>query len=322
MDMEATLERRRLRRRASFWRVAAFVMLLVAVIAVIGVASDLDGIDPTASRGHVAEVRVSGFIDTRPGAVEVLESAAKSNAVKAILVHIDSGGGAASGGEALYRAVRAASERKPVVAVIDGVGASAAYLTAIAADHIVARESAITGSIGVIFQYAHFEELLAKIGAEYEEIKSAPLKGEPSIFREPHPDAERMIGDVVDDTYDWFVSLVAERRGLSPAEARRLSDGSIYTGRQAERLRLIDAVGGAAEARAWLAAEKGVSEDLRVREWKQDEPLFGLMGAGALAGLARLVGLDPGAASILPRRLAVDGLLSVWQGPLSARSDR
>src|SRR5690606_36559500 len=135
-----------------------------------------------------------------------------------------------------------ASAQKPVVALIDRLGASAAYMTAIAADHIVARETAITGSIGVIFQYAHFEELLTKIGAEYEEIKSAPLKGEPSIFREPDPGAERMIRGVVDDTYRWFVDLVAERRNIPQAEALRLSDGSIYTGRQALGLKLIDDV--------------------------------------------------------------------------------
>ena len=69
--------------------------------------------------------------------------------------------------------------------MIDGLGASAAYMTAIAADHVIARESAITGSIGVIFQYGHFEDLLQKIGVEYEEMKSAPLKGEPSLFHEP-----------------------------------------------------------------------------------------------------------------------------------------
>jgi protease-4 len=131
-----------------------------------------------------------------------------------------------------------------------------------------------------------------------------------------------MLRSVVDDTYDWFVGLVADRRDLPRPEARRLADGSIYTGRQALRLKLIDAVGGDPEARAWLASEKGVSEDLPLREWKPDESVFALFQEGALAGLARLVGIDAGAAGILPRRLTVDGLLSVWQAPLFGRSDR
>ena len=322
MDTEAILERRRLRRRASFWRVSTFAVLALAVLAVALVSSDFEGLDPAAVRGHVADIRVDGFIVTRPDAVELLKRASESPAVRAILVHIDSPGGAASGGEALYRAVRAAAAEKPVVAVIDGLGASAAYLTAIAADHVVARESAITGSIGVIFQYGHFEELLTKLGVEYGEVKSAPMKGEPSLFKDPDPAALEMIRALVTDSYDWFVGLVAERRRLPPEEARRLADGSVFTGRQALRLKLVDAVGSDQEARAWLQAEKGVSADLPMREMKKDEGFFPSITADALAGLARLAGFDTGTASILPRRLAVDGLLSVWQAPAAGRSDR
>lgn len=318
MDSETILERRRLRRRASFWRVSALLLLAVAIALAVTWAVDFEGVDG----GEVAEVRIDGFIATRPGAVKLIDDAAEASSVEAILLLIDSGGGAASGGEALYRAIRRAAEEKPVVAVIDGIGASAAYMAAIAADRVVARETAITGSIGVIFQYAHFEELLTKIGAEYEEIKSAPLKGEPSIFEETSPAAEAMIRALVNDTYDWFVDLVAERRELSRDVALSLSDGSIYTGRQALQHDLIDAVGDDRDARAWLASEKGVSEDLPQREWKKDRPFFSALGGDALAGLARLVGLDPAAAPILPQRLVVDGLLSVWQGPAIGQSDR
>ncbi len=320
MDTEAILERRRLRRRASFWRVTALVILAVAIAVAVGAVWDVEG---GVEGGHVAEIKIDGFIATRPNAVDLIDKAAKAGAVKAIVLHIDSGGGAASGGEALYKAIRHASEEKPVVAVIDGVGASAAYMAAIAADRVVARETAITGSIGVIFQYAHFEELLQKVGAQYEEIKSAPLKGEPSIFSPPTPGAEAMVKSVVDDTFDWFVGIVAERRDLTPVRARQLADGSIFTGRQAVANGLIDAVGGDAEARAWLASEKGVSEDLPERDWEKSEPFMSVFGAHALVGLARLVGLDPTAIPILPQRLAVDGLLSVWQGSSAiGRSDR
>lgn len=324
MDRDAMLERRRLRRRASFWRVSAFAILAVALVALVGLngGMDMDAFRSGSAGGQVADIKVDGFIGTRPDAVEMLAKASKDARVKAILLHIDSGGGAASGGEALYRAVRAASEKKPVVAVIDGIGASAAYLTAIAADRVIARESAITGSIGVIFQYGHFEDLLTKLGVEYGEIKSAPMKGEPSPFKEPDPQALAMIKALVDDSFNWFVDLVAERRKLPPAEARRLADGSVFTGRQALRVKLIDAVGGDKEARAWLKAEKGISENLPLREWKKDDGIFAAFNANALAGLARLVGLDAAAASLLPPRLAVDGLLSLWQASDAVRSER
>ena len=325
MDTDAILERRRLRRRASFWRASAFVILAAALLAGMNWASDERGFRPAAVLGQIADIKVEGFIETTPKAVDLLKRASEDAAVRAILLHIDSPGGAASGGEALYRAVRNAAEKKPVVAVIDGLGASAAYMTAIAADHVIARESSITGSIGVIFQFGNFGELLGKLGIEYGEIKSAPMKGEPSIFKDPDPAALAMIQALVNDSYDWFVDLVAERRKFAPEEARRLADGSVFTGRQALALKLIDAVGSDEEARAWLAAEKGISEDLPLREWKDDEGFFSLLGTDALAGFARLAGFDPGvspAAALLPRRLTVDGLLSVWQGPISGRSHR
>lgn len=325
MDTDAILERRRLRRRASFWRVTAFVVLAVALVAALIWASDVRGFNPAAVRGEVADIRVDGFIETTPKAVELLKKASEDASVRAILLHIDSPGGAASGGEALYRAVRDATEEKPVVAVIDGLGASAAYMAAIAADHVIARESSITGSIGVIFQFGHFEDLLGRLGIEYVEVKSAPLKGEPSLFKEPDPAALAMIQTLVNDSYQWFVDLVAERRQLAPDEARRLADGSVYTGRQALALKLIDALGSDEEARAWLAAEKGVSTELPLTEWKEREGIFSSFGANAWSGLTRLIslqlGLEP-AAALLPRRLTVDGLLSVWQAPVSGRSDR
>lgn len=312
MDIEAIVERRRLRRRASFWRVTAILVVLAAIVVGALSVLDIEGLD---GEGVVAEIKIDGFIPVRPEAVELIEAASEADEAKAILLHINSGGGAASGGEALFRAIRAASEEKPVVAVIDGVGASAAYMAAIAADRIVARETAITGSIGVIFQYAHFEELLQKIGAEYEEIKSAPLKGEPTIFEELSPEAEAMVKAVVDDTFDWFVDIVAERRTLTEAKVRDLADGSIFTGRQALERALIDEVGGVEEARDWLDTDKGVSKDLPEREWEKDDGLMSALSTDALATLARLLGLNPAAGPILPQRLVVDGLLSVWQAP-------
>lgn len=320
MDTEAILERRRLRRRASFWRVTAIVILAGAILVAALTAMDKLDVD---GRGQVAEIKIDGFIGTRPDAVELIEDAAKASSVKAIMLRVNSGGGAASGGEALYRAIRAAAKKKPVIAVIEGVGASAAYMAAIAADRVLARETAVTGSIGVIFQYAHFEELLQKVGAKYEEIKSAPLKGEPSLFDAPAPGAEAMVKAVVDDTFDWFVGIVAERRNLPPATARRLADGSIFTGRQALERALIDAVGDTKEARAWLASARGVPEDVPGRDWKKDQPFMSVFSSTASKAFLSLFGLDPAAESLVPQRLLVDGLLSVWQAPQLVRgSDR
>ncbi|WP_224406488.1 signal peptide peptidase SppA [Afifella sp. IM 167] len=320
MNAEDLIERRRLRRRASFWRVMAFVVVVVAIVAVAGSLGWFGG------RGaQVARITVDGFIPTRPEAVDTLKKAAASSAVKAIVLRIDSPGGAAAGGEALYRAVRDAASKKPVVAVIDGLGASAAYLTAIGADHVVARETAITGSIGVILQFATIQDLLQKIGVDYVEVKSAPLKGEPTPFEKPSPEALAMVQAVIDSSYDWFVGLVAERRDFEPQEAKALSDGRIFSGRQAAANGLIDEVGDEDTARAWLETAHAVPSSLPAKDWKKNDYELGGITAATASFLLKSLGVNEGISSVLghlPERLAVDGLVSVWQGNSSIRSDR
>jgi protease-4 len=208
------------------------------------------------------------------------------------------------------------AEKKPTVATIGTLAASAGYMTAIAADHIVAGRTSITGSIGVYFQYGSVVGLLDKIGVEVKTVKSAPLKAEPSPFTEPEvPGAREMIGRLVDDTYQWFVDIVAERRGLDRAEALRLADGSIFSGRQALGLKLVDEIGGEAEALAWLEKERGVAADLPVEDWKPKSEANPLgLGSRALLAAGRAVGLD---LSFLVTVPTLDGLVSVWHPQLS-----
>jgi protease-4 len=210
----------------------------------------------------------------------------------------------------------------PVVATIGTVGASAAYMTAIATDHIVARRTSITGSIGVIFEFPEVSQLLKTLGVNMEEIKSAPLKAEPSPFHPTTDEARAVIAGMITDSYNWFVDIVAERRKLARADALRLADGRVFTGRQALDAKLIDEIGGEEEAIAWLGSAKAVDVKLPVRDWKPERPGSGFFSADAVAlWLARQLGLGPLLLKgevldrVLPGRLKLDGLLSVWQGP-------
>ena len=133
-------------------------------------------------------------------------------------------------------------------------------------------------------------------------IKSAPLKDQPNPFEAVTPAARAALQAVVDDTYRWFVDLVATRRGLSPAVALQLSDGRVYTGRQAFSLNLIDGTGGIDDARAWLAESRGISRDLPLVPFKRDNALE---LPGGVFGLARKM--------LLSETLKVDGLLALWQ---------
>lgn len=317
MDTDGTsiAERRRLRRKLTFWRAAALVILIAALFSAWRAIKPGEG---DVGRDHVARVEITGVIQDDRELLERLDKIAKSSAAKALVVSIASPGGTTYGGERLYKALREVAEKKPVVSDIRTLAASAGYIVALAGDRIVAGETSITGSIGVLMQYPQAGELLDKIGLAIDEVKSAPLKAEPSPFHAASDEAKAMIRATVMDSYDWFVGLVAERRGLSRETVLPLADGRIVTGRQALGLGLIDELGGDGEIRAWLGT-RGVAAGLPVVEWKEPSKgaVFPLLG-----GLARLAGLVEGTevldpASILreirSRNLFLDGLLSVWQ---------
>ncbi len=314
LDADVLVDRRRTRRKLTFWRIAAFVLLAVALLG----AAALIGGDQLGSRTspHIARITVSGVILSDQKVNEMLKTIAESDAVKGVIVSINSPGGSTTGGEALYVGLREISGKKPVVAAVDTLAASAGYMAAIAADHIVAQRTSITGSIGVLFQYGNVTPLLDKLGISVRTIKSAPLKAEPSPFTEPEvPGAREMIGRLVDDTYQWFVDIVAERRNLDRAEALRLADGSIFSGRQALDLKLIDEIGGEREAVAWLEAKRNVTKDLPVLDWEAEDGFDGFgLGSAILTGAGRLVGLDLSGMLAEP---ALDGLVSVWHPQMS-----
>jgi len=225
-------------------------------------------------------------------------------------VAIDSPGGSTTGGEELYDGIRAIADKKPVVATMGTLAASAGYMTAIAADHIVAERTTITGSIGVLFQYGNVGKLMQTLGVEVKTLKSAPLKAEPSPFTYPEqPGAAAMIQKLVDDTYAWFVDIVAERRKLDRSVALALADGSVYSGRQALTLKLVDEIGGQDQAVAWIESQ-GVAKDLPVLDWEPTKPYEGLhFGAMALAAAKGWFGLDLSAFTGHP---PVNGLVSVF----------
>jgi protease-4 len=325
MTADQIVDRRRLRRKLSFWRVVAFLVILVAIVGAVISTAGRDSF-PLVKEPQIARVTVSGFIANDRNRDELLARLARTDAVKGVIVSIDSTGGATAGGEALYEGVRQLAEKKPTVATIATFGASAAYMTAIATDHIVARRSSITGSIGVLFQYPEVSDLLKNLGVKVEDIKSAPLKASPSLFEPTSEEARRVIQGVVDDTYNWFVDIVAERRGLARADALSLADGRIYTGQQALEANLIDEVGGEQAAIAWLAG-KGIDAKLPVRDWKPANAgpagLFSFANAAAF-WIAEKTGIAPNLLRggvldrILPESLKLDGLMSVWQGSAGA----
>ncbi len=304
-----------IRRKLTFWRIVA--ALLVAGLVVIAAWQ-------FASRGamgkvspHIARITISGVIQDDTELLERLDTIARDDQVKALVVSISSPGGTTFGGEVIFKAIRKVAAKKPVVSDIRTLAASAGYLIAVGGDTIIAGESSITGSIGVIFQYPQIKPLLDKIGVSLEEIKSAPMKAEPSPFHTPPENAKLMINAMVMDSFDWFVGLVAERRKLEKSVVLTLADGSIYTGRQALKLGLVDRLGGEEEIRAYLAGRK-LDKELPIIDWEPDDAVGPFLLSGSVEPFLKLLGLDTLFAlkhlqNLTDGKLFLDGLVSVWQ---------
>jgi protease-4 len=314
LDAEAIVDRRRLRRKLSFWRVLGLLALVVAVVGVgYGVASR-SGVP--VGQAHVARVSVGGLITGGRATSDLLRRVGEARSVAGVVISINSPGGTTSGSEELYRNIRQLAEKKPIVAFVDGTAASGGYITALAADRIVARETALVGSIGVILQYPQVSELLGKIGVQVEEVKSSPLKAEPSGFRPTSPEARAALQGVVNDTYEWFKALVASRRNYSPDELNAVADGRVFNGRQAHALKLVDELGSERDAIAWLERDKGVARNLPIRDWRPGSGsnlspfTWAAVGADLLGFEDAAEGLRRAAASVDVAKL--DGLLAVW----------
>ncbi len=260
-ETDLLLDRRRLKRRLIAWRVIA----VLAVVAAVLVAVRGHGLF-RFSGGHVALVRIDGIITDDANLERAIARVGRDRSAKAMIVSIDSPGGSVGGGEALHDAIAGVAAVKPVVAVLGSVAASAGYMIAVPAARIFAREGTLTGSIGVFLEAPDISGLLGKIGVSTEVIKSGPLKDEPGLTQPLSPEGRQMLQDLVMNLYNQFVAMVATGRHMDPDRVRKIADGRPYTGQQALKLGLVDAIGGQPEARRWLAQNRGIPASLPVQE--------------------------------------------------------
>ena len=300
LDADYVVERRRLKRRLTFWRVLGVVALVAAVVAAAG------RFDLRRQQDHVAQIAIGGLILDDPARDEAMKEVADDDKVKALLVKIDSPGGTYVGGEALYESLRQVGEKKPVVAIMGTTATSAGYMSALGSDHIVARSSTLTGSIGVILQTADVTELLDKIGIKSVVVKSGPLKAQPNPLEKFLPAARKATEAIIADYFDMFVTLVAERRSLSREQVLKLADGRVFSGRQAKKAGLVDALGAEPEARKWLSETHKIADSLPAKEVKvkhEDELWRDLFDS--------MIGKV-----MFSERLSLDGVIALWHPDL------
>ena len=320
LDTDHIVDRRRMRRKLTFWRVVA---VLIAIVAVVGIASMFRGSSASlvqSTSPQISRVTIRGIIRGDEDRLKALENLSNSRATRAVIVHIDSPGGTTVGSEELHDALRRVANKKPMVVVVDGMAASGGYIAAMAADHILTQKTSLVGSIGVLFQVPNVSHLLETIGVKVEEIKSSPLKAAPNGLEPTSPEARAAIESLVRDSYAWFKDMVKDRRKLDGEALDKVSDGRVFTGRQAIELKLADEIGQEREAIEWLAKSNNIDPKTPVRDWRLTprfnelsfihlgtSALLETLGFGAVARQLQSLGLLQSV-----EKLNLDGLLALW----------
>jgi protease-4 len=313
LDAESVVDRRRLKRRLTARRIAAVVLGLLFVGALL--LGDRNFASSAGILPHIARVTVSGVITDDRKMNELIDKIAKSDQVKAVILDINSPGGTTTGGEAMYESIRQLAAKKPVVAVCGTLATSAAYIVALASDRIFVYGNTITGSVGVLFQWADVTELLHTLGIKVEEVKSGPLKAVPSPFEPTDEKTREMTAEMVQDAKLWFFGLVEKRRNIVPELIPGLTDGRIYSGRQAVAFKLVDEIGDEKDAIDWLTKERKVPKGLKVIDWKPESEssgLFGWLSQSVASAFGISVEKIAGLVGQISATLKLDGLVSVW----------
>ncbi|MDG2303811.1 MAG: signal peptide peptidase SppA [Candidatus Binatia bacterium] len=207
---------------------------------------------------HVALVPLRGEISRSDAFVETLSDLQKDSSVGAVVVRIESPGGAVAPSQEMYDAVLRLREEKPVIASLGSVAASGGYYVACAADVVVANPGTLTGSIGVIMQLTNLEGLMDKVGVRAEIVTAGTQKDMGSPFRSLSAPERAIFQTMADEVHTQFIDAVAVGRGMTPEAMRRVSTGRTFTGEQAQGLGLVDELGGLHEAVAIAAARAGI----------------------------------------------------------------
>ncbi len=228
--------------------------------------------------GDLALVRIEGVILDSKEILDQLKRYRKDDSLRAIVLRVDSPGGAVVPSQEIYREVRAIRDegKKKIVASMGTVAASGGYYIAAGTERIVANPGTLTGSIGVIMELPNIEGLLSKIGVRAVTIKSGERKDTGSPFRKMSVEERALLQSVLDDVHAQFIEAVASSRSLPEKEVRALADGRIFTGRQAKEKRLVDDLGGLDDAIKIAAEMAGIKGEPRLVESKPRFSIFDL----------------------------------------------
>lgn len=295
------------RKRLFFWRTISIITIAIIVYLSFGKNEE------NSSQDYIANYNISGMLITADKIIEDLEELKSNNRVNSIIITVDSPGGTTVSAEEIYLKLKEISLSKPTAIVMRNIATSGAYLLSLGGDIIFSRENTITGSIGVLLQWARVDDALSKLGIEINEIKSGKLKAEPDFFGEADDETQQVTKEIIDETFDWFLTIVKAERDLSPIEINKISDGRIFTGRQAIKLNLVDKIGDKNDAKRWLIENKGIDSDSPIIDYKKsNKPSFIELSLANIMDYFNITTLYTGRVHSNLSLINNGGLQSVW----------
>ena len=239
--------------------------LILVLFVLVFFYAYLTGGEPRAlsflSGDGVGVLEIEGTIDDSRSVLAELKRFKEAPWIKAIVVRIDSPGGAVAPTQEIFDELEKTKKRKPLIASMGSMATSGGYYVASACEKIVANPGTLTGSIGVIMQLSNVEELMKKVGVRGYNIKSGVNKDIGSPFQPLSPEGREILQSLVDNVHSQFVSAVARGRGMSEAQVRKLADGRVYSGAQAKELGLVDQFGTLDDAIELAAQKVGLEEN-------------------------------------------------------------
>jgi protease IV len=242
-----------------------FVALAVAIFRWLEASSGVGWLQ----RDLVAVVWVEGEIAEADSIVEVLDELVETESVDAVVVRVDSPGGAVAPSQEIYDAILRLREKKPVIASLGNMAASGGYYVAAACDAIVANAGTLTGSIGVLMQVGNIEELLKKVGLSGEILKAGQYKDLGSPIRPMTPEERKIVEGLLANVHEQFVNAVARGRKLDVEGVRPVADGRVFSGEQALELKLVDRLGGLRDAVRLAADRAGIVGEPKRVEYRE-----------------------------------------------------
>ncbi|MGH7800346.1 MAG: signal peptide peptidase SppA [Thermodesulfobacteriota bacterium] len=260
--------------RGLFTIILFLLFILFSFIVGIGVGLIISREDGFPIGERVAILEVQGVIlDSQPY-LDSISKIKKDDGIKAIVLRIDSPGGAVGPSQEIYSEILKLREKKPVIATLGSVGASGGYYIACAAQKILANPGTITGSIGVIAQFVSYEQLLKWAKLDVEVIKSGEFKDVGSPFKKMTETEKQYMQQLIDNVYSQFKLAVSKARGIDSKEMDKIADGRIFTGEQAKNLKLIDELGTLSDAVNLAGSLSGIKGEPNVSYYPKKKMNF------------------------------------------------